>query len=254
MQVHGEKLWETYSPVVNWESVRILLTISLLQNLYARIIDFTLAFPQAKVEVPIYMEIPIGCTSYSSLNSQTVLLLLQSLYGLKQAAQSWFQNLTNHLQIMGFQSSKVDRCVLFRENIIIMTYIDDFLIFSKDKLKAMTLIEDLKNDFYLTDEGDASSYLGVQVMYNYNGSMSLTQPFLIEQIIDFLGNTITTANTQPTPAAFRENLHKDKNDTPRKQNWNYRSIVGMINYLTAMTLPYILFSVHQCARFFQDPK
>lgn len=40
----------------------------------------------------------------------------------------------------------------------------------------------------------------------------------------------------------------------RKQSWNYRSVIGMLNYLAASTRPDILYAVHQCARFSADPK
>jgi hypothetical protein len=61
MQVYGVNFWDTYAPVVNWISIRMMLTLSVIHKLYTTSIDFTLAFPQADADVEIYMEIPIGC-------------------------------------------------------------------------------------------------------------------------------------------------------------------------------------------------
>ena len=61
MQVWGINFWETFSPVVNWMSARLLLTLTLLHGLEARSIDFVLAFPQAELDQPVYMDLPIGC-------------------------------------------------------------------------------------------------------------------------------------------------------------------------------------------------
>ena len=61
MQVHGDTFWDTYAPVVNWISIRMMLTLSIIHNLYMTSINFTLAFPQADVETTIYMEVPLGC-------------------------------------------------------------------------------------------------------------------------------------------------------------------------------------------------
>ena len=59
-QTYGENYWKTYAPVVNWMSIRTLLTIALIENLHTRSIDFVLAYPQADLDVDIYMEIPQG--------------------------------------------------------------------------------------------------------------------------------------------------------------------------------------------------
>ena len=56
----GINYWETYTPVVNWVSVRFLLIISQLAGLETRALDFILPFPQAKLDVPVYMKIPPG--------------------------------------------------------------------------------------------------------------------------------------------------------------------------------------------------
>ncbi len=44
MQIWGQNYWETYAPVVNWVSVRILLAIAKIHGLFSRSIDFVLHF------------------------------------------------------------------------------------------------------------------------------------------------------------------------------------------------------------------
>ena len=58
-QQWGVNYWETYAPVVNWISVQFLLIISELAGLETQALDFILAFPQADLDVPVYMELPI---------------------------------------------------------------------------------------------------------------------------------------------------------------------------------------------------
>ena len=257
MQIHGETYWDTYAPVVNWISIRMMLTLSVIHNLYTTSIDFTLAFPQAEVETTIYMEIPLGC---EVPEGDYVCLLLKNLYGLRQAAKTWFEHLRDNLIMAeseggyGFQQSAIDPCVFYREGIILISWVDDCLIFAVNKETADKLIATLHKRFSLTEEDDVSAYLGVQLSINDDDTVSLTQPYLIQRIIDSLGDAITGANTKTTPAVYKEILHKDESGPARKQSWNYRSLIGMLNYLAASTRPDILCAVHQCARFSANPK
>ena len=252
MQVHGETYWDTYARVVNWMSMRIMMTIALLHNLHTRCIDFTLAFPQADCETTIYIELTIGVNVPEG--GDYVLLLLRNLYGLKQGSKCWFECLRDGLIDLGFTPSKIDPCIYYRNGLTLLCFVDDCLIYVKDKSEADALILELQDNFILTDEGEVSTYLGVQVVKDdEDGTLTLTQPFPIDRILQSLGSAVKDANTKRTPAQFKHILHKYEFGPARKQDWNYRSVIGMLNYLAA-TRPDILFAVHQCARFSSNPK
>ena len=55
-----KKYSDTYSPVVNWASIRLIMTFALLNKMHSPSIDFTLVFPQADTDVDIFVELPIG--------------------------------------------------------------------------------------------------------------------------------------------------------------------------------------------------
>lgn len=59
-QIEGENFWETYAPVVNWQTVRLVLILSLLADLKSRQIDYVKAFTQAPADCDIFMSIPPG--------------------------------------------------------------------------------------------------------------------------------------------------------------------------------------------------
>jgi hypothetical protein len=44
-QQKGLNFWETYSPVVNWFSIRLILTLAIVNRWTIRQVDFVLAFP-----------------------------------------------------------------------------------------------------------------------------------------------------------------------------------------------------------------
>ena len=60
MQTWDKNYWETYPPVVSWASEHLLLAIAKFHGLPSKSIDFVLAFLQVDLEVPVYMELPIG--------------------------------------------------------------------------------------------------------------------------------------------------------------------------------------------------
>jgi hypothetical protein len=64
LNVHGGQhefavnFFETFSPVVNWFSVRLIFTLSLLSRWSTKQVDFVLAYPQAPIEFNMYMNLP----------------------------------------------------------------------------------------------------------------------------------------------------------------------------------------------------
>jgi len=54
-------------------------------DLDPKAIDFVLAFPQAELDIPVYMEIPAGMelSGHGNKSGTHVLKLKKSLYGLK---------------------------------------------------------------------------------------------------------------------------------------------------------------------------
>jgi len=258
MQQWGVNYWETYAPVVNWISVRFLLVLSEIVGLESRAIDFVLAFPQAELDVPVYMELPIGMEVPGSEQNRKVhlLRLKRSLYGLKQASANWYDMLKKGLQRRGFQESVADPCVFLRENMIILCYVDDCILLSPKKEIIDEFLISLKHgpeQFIFTDEGNIERYLGVEVTRLDDGSgFTMTQPFLIERILQAAEIDTSITNDRPTPVVGPL-LSKDEDGPQRKHTWKYRTLTGMLGYLQLTSRPDIAMATHQCARFNNAP-
>ena len=62
----------------------LLLVVAKIHNLPSKSIDFVLAFPQSDLEVPAYMELPVGFEYTDDSNRKKYILRLNvSLYALK---------------------------------------------------------------------------------------------------------------------------------------------------------------------------
>ena len=255
MQTWGVDYWETYAPVVNWLSVRTMMTLSVIHDLESRSIDFVQAFPQADLEVPVWMELPWGFGREGSKNY--VLKLNKNLYGLCNASRNFWEFLKDGLKSRGFSNqSSADQCVFYAKEAILLVYVDDCIILQKKDSKAAdNLIRDLQEGnekFEFTDDGNLEKYLGVDVKKNPNGSIELTQKHLIQRLLQVIGID-DKVNPRPTPA-IKPLLFKDLAGLTRKHVWNYRQAIGMLNYLSGTTRPDIAMAVHQAARFCIDPK
>jgi hypothetical protein len=251
MQQYGEHYWDTYSPVVQMMTVRLLLVLALILDLHTRSIDFTLAYTQAPIDVETFIEIPTGF-DIDGNRHDFVLELKKNLYGLKQAGLNWFETFKTHLLLQGFRQSAVDPCCFIKGDLVLLAYVDDCLIFCNNKGHVDTFLRELQEAFTLTDEGDVATYLGMNITKNKGGTeFTLSQPHLIDRIIQSVN--LHDMRLHDTPAEPKTLLTKDIEGDHRKTFWSYRGVVGMLNYLCG-TRPELLFAVHQCARFGVDPK
>ena len=84
-------------------------------------------------------------------------------------------------------------------------------------------------------------FLGVEVSRS-DDKVLLRQPLLIERIIAAVEFDDKQVYLKPTQSTYI--LHKDKEGQDCKDQWNYRSIIGMLNYLANTTRPDIIIAVH----------
>ena len=263
-QEYGINYWETYAPVISWTTIRLYLILSILNKRVTRQIDFVLAYPQAEIECDLYMEIPKGFKTPTGNNKTHCLLLKRNLYGQKQAGRVWNEYLHDGLIARGFTQSKVDMCLYYHKqhDVNLLIYTDDGILTGKSDTDIDNVLALMKRPagkeqqlrpFDLTDEGTITDYLGVKVEHLPDGSIKLSQPHLIQQVIDDLGFNSKTKG-KATPAKSTERLHRDIHGLPMQEAWHYRSVIGKLNFIEKSTRPDIAYAVHQCARFSNDPK
>jgi len=259
-QKFGIDFWQTYAPVVNWSTIRLVLVLASILNLYSCQVDFAQAFPQARLSDPVYLKIPQGWYVDDDNNLQKhadakhrdrehYIQLLKNLYGCKQGARNWWKHLSKGLIARGFHPSATDNCLYIRKDCLLVLYTDDCLIFAPHNNTITTLIEDLKKDYLIGDTGSVQDFLGIRITKEADGSINMAQTGLISSILNDVG--ITDCKTSHTPSD--QVLHPDTNGPPRREKWNYRSVIGKLNFLASNTRPDISMAVHNCARFCCNP-
>jgi hypothetical protein len=222
-------------------------------------VDFTQAFTQAPIDEDVFMKIPQGWHVSDSVLCQHAdptyrdtthyIRLLKTLYGVKQAARQWYKHISAGLHALGFKTSNIDPCLFLKDDCLILLYVDDCLFFSTDDAIIDSLIAQLSTYFKIGEQGSIQDFLGIRITTDAQSRIHLQQEGLIREILNDLG--LTTSHPKPTPAIHV--LHPDHNGHQREKSWNYRSIIGKLNFLAQMTRPDISMAVHNCARFSHKP-
>jgi hypothetical protein len=134
-------------------------------------------------------------------------------------------------------------------------YTDDSLLAGPDLNEVNKAIEDIrKAKLNITIEGDIQDFLGVNIERKPNGEVHLTQPHLIDQILQDLKMDDAELKGKSTPAAASRLLSRHSKSDPFDESFNYRSVVGKLNYLEKGSRSDIAYITHQCARFSTCPK
>ena len=189
-------------------------------------------------------------------SEEYVLKLHRNVYGQKQAGRVWNKYLVNKLvNELKFKQSDIDECVFYRGRTMYVLYTDDSLLAGPDKDEIDQIVKDLKKaNLNITDEGDIQDFLGVNIEMKKDGTIHLTQPHLVDQITSDLGLTQDNVKIKETPSMSSKILKRDEDGQEFDKSFNYRSVVGKLNYLEKGTRSDIAYITHQCARFAETPK
>ncbi|KAH9647737.1 retrovirus-related pol polyprotein from transposon RE1 [Citrus sinensis] len=87
-QTHGVDYTETFSPVVKSSTIRVILSLAILNHWVIRQVDVNNAFLNGILIEDVYMAQPQGFVDSTKPNH--VCKLNKALYGLKQAPRAWF--------------------------------------------------------------------------------------------------------------------------------------------------------------------
>jgi hypothetical protein len=134
-QVPGIDFSESFAPILNDVSFRIMLIAKLVWYMTSTVVDIETAFLHGDLDEEIYMEVPKGL----EIEHNKKLMLKNTIYGLVQSARKFYEKPINVLKVIGFYGSKSDPCLWttwdekVNHMIIIGIYVDDCLIIGKNE-------------------------------------------------------------------------------------------------------------------------
>jgi hypothetical protein len=247
-QIEGIDYFETYAPVVQWMTVRVILIMTILLHLENKQIDYTAAFLQAPINHDVYVEMP----KLFAVNGK-VWKLQRAIYGLKDAPRAYFVHTKNKLEELGFRQSDADPCLFISPTVICLIYVDDALFVYKAPEEVDILTKKMKDlGMLFNEESDVAGYLGVLLDRDpENNTITLRQSGLTQRIVEALHLDDNTSSVR-TPAD--NYLPIDEDGERGHELYNYASIAGMLQYLQGHSRPDISFAVSQISRYTFGPK
>ena len=149
----------------------------------------------------------------------------------------------------GYSMSAFDNCLFYRfaatETTYIIVYVDGTFIFSNSLAHIDSVIENVGKHYEVTLDRDATSFLGLNLAHNSDGTVTIiTQPKLLTKLF-FLyppRKDATHKPSHPYPP-----LPKDSDPAPQPadhyaNHYAYLRLLGILLYLTK-SRPYILAAV-----------
>jgi len=168
-QEYGIDFEETFAPVAKFSTIHLLLALAAQFDWEIEQMDAVTAFLNPPLLEEVYMRQPEGFEVTGPNSERLVCRLRKCLYGLKQAPRAWYQEVDAYFtKTLGLTRSKEDSnlYISVKANIIVLLWVDDFLVFSPCKEAIKIMKSQLSAKFKMTDLGPARQFLGIQIERN----------------------------------------------------------------------------------------
>ena len=251
-QVEGEDFSEVFSPVVRFETARFMIALAAIKHWHISSLDVKSAFLYGELDEELYMEQPEGFKLPGQ--ERKVCRLNKAIYGLKQAAITWWKALDKSMAELGFRRCKSDAGVFVYTHgtdlVVVLVYVDDSLFFGQNK----ALVERLKKRFMekweSRDLGDAKEFLGINIK-RVGAKIFLDQREYLEKVL--VRCNMQNGKSAPTPLPEGYFARQNLGDCNAQLRQRYQQVIGSLLYLMLGTRPDISFAVTLLSRHASNP-
>ena len=223
-------------------SIRTLIVIACEHEWHLWQMDVVVAFLQSLIDKDVFVEPASGHDPRDFKTGEVIVYKLQrSLYGLAQSPVLWYDTIDGVLVVIAFRPTQSDPCVYTHGSgvtlVILRLYVDEILITEKNPTLVEQKKNELKERFEMTDMGEVSRILGMEVTCDYDqGTLAITQTAYVDNILERIG--IQDANAAHTPGYGPELSAEQPDDKPlgAKATTLCQSITGSLLYLAQCTI------------------
>jgi hypothetical protein len=259
-QQYGVDYTESYSPVLRYKTLRVLLTLVAHFDLNMELMDVQTAYLNASLKETVYMQQPEG---YLEGNHNTVCLLLKALYGLKQSGREWHTHLNEFILSLGFTRCVSDTCVYVKRSrtgnmMILSVYVDDIPSghLPIDELEWQEIKQAFYQKFKIKFVADADWILNMRITRDRKKKLLwLDQEAYIDTMLEDLQFDQCKISDHPgAPEELSQLGNPSTEEEARMMKMiPYRRAIGLLTYLSNTSRPDIAHAVNLCAQYSQNP-
>jgi len=262
-QVYGIDYTNTYAPVAQHETVKLVLTIIAGFDFEAECLDVCSAFLGSPHEegYEVYLRMPQGVDfdftkgevilervkEQAEKNCQSwAVLLMKSIYGLKQSHRQWYKTVTNYLSGLECVATSFDPRLLYYHSgsslMVIVLFVDDLLLASSSSKLLRQVKSRFCGHFKVTESGNLSSYIGLKIKrQRAMRTITISQRSYLESILE--GFSFQESRSVATPLEKGLSLFPSgPEDTPCNCQL-CQEAVGSLMYATTTTRPDLAYKV-----------
>ena len=255
---------DTFAPVAKPATLRSLFAIAAKYKCLLYAGDVETAFLTANMDCKVYVKMPPywgnGNEPVSAdATSHQVRLLLKGVPGIPQGSRLFFQTFTDHLIIMGFQTSAADKCLFInpklKERNALVLWVDDFVFLCQTQRTKDSFIQELRKRFTIHAFEPLQAFLGMEVIRDINAcSLQLNQSNTVRVLLERARMDKCNATSTPTiTGAVFTKLDCPSDPTTNTLTSEYRSLIALLNFIACWTRPDITFVVNKLCKFMSNP-
>ncbi len=144
-------------------SYKILLALVAHYNLEVHQMNVKSVFLYKDLNEKIYLNL---LNNFQDENDEDIVYrLLKFLYDLKQALWVWVKILREFLISHNLARLESDHCIYIEKDLIIIIYVNNILILSKNKQSLQQMKEELKSQFKISDLEHIKHYLSIEIYW-----------------------------------------------------------------------------------------
>uniref|UniRef100_A0AAV1TV48 Integrase catalytic domain-containing protein n=1 Tax=Peronospora matthiolae TaxID=2874970 RepID=A0AAV1TV48_9STRA len=197
-QKYGIDYTETFLPVVKYVTLRMVIAITKYFDWPLDQLDVVTAFLYGVMKEKVYCVVPEGVEMDGDFDC---LELVKAIYGLKQASRVWNETFDEFVCSIGFEASAFDPCLYIKvvdgHCVLVLVYVDDVLVTGSSLELIAQTKADLKTRFEMTDSGKCTFVLGIELVDESDGSVTMCQRRYVNDILKRFGMDECKATASP---------------------------------------------------------
>lgn len=233
--------------------MRTLIAIAASHGWDIHAMDVVSAFSNSILKETIYIELPEGFDEEKKAGK--VARLREALFGLKQSAKCWSDEIKEKFTSMKMKRNPLDHCLWRRKDddgeVLVYLHVDDMAVTGDNiqKFKAK-----VKSRWNIEDLGPAKKIVGIELTRKQDGGYKINQESMISNTVKKFGMKESKPFTTPVPGGIKVFKATEAEAREMKEKgYPYRSVVGSLMYISIGTRPDITFAVGVLLQHLETP-